>query len=134
MPSTTNFQIKQTYSFNVYPVAILGNNFTNVTVLAIMDSDTANREIDVQAMHVNLYPFLPAGTPNDPAAYNYVKIRTTTGQTTILGLAWINADTVTLLASRTITVKISNVSAVDVARVQNALIQNGFTAIDIGIS
>lgn len=129
-----NFQIRGVYSFEVYPVAILGGDFKNVTILSIMDRETANREIDTQALHVNLYPYLPVSTPNNPNGYDYIKIKTSTGQTTILGIAWINLETITLVESRVITVKIGNVSAADTARVRNALAQNGFTVTDISIT
>ena len=131
---TNPFEIRKVYSWDVYPAALLGTNYKNVTVLAIMDRDTANKEIDTQALHVNFFPSLPAGTPNDPNGYDYIKIRTTAGQTTILGIAWINLASVTVVDSRTITVKISDVGAADITRVRNALVQNGFGSLDISIS
>lgn len=129
-----NFQIRQVYNFDTYAAALLGNNFKNVTVLAIMDRETAAKEADVHAMHVQVYPYLPAGTPNDPNAYDYVKVKTTTGQTMILGIAWIKEDSIQLVESRIITVKISNVSASDIPRVRDALVANGFNQVEMSIS
>lgn len=129
------YQIKQAYSFQVYPSALLGTGFQNVTVLAVMDQETANRETDTQAQHVQVYPTLPAGTPNDPAQYNYLKVRMPNGSTTILGMAWIKEDTIVQVTTGTIVVKITSSSpAADLAKVRNALLQNGFTAIDLSIA
>ena len=132
--SDLNLQIRSVYNFEVYPVPILGNNFKGVTVLALMDRETAAKEMDPQAMHINVYPYLPAGTPNDPNGYDYVKIKTTANIVTILGLAWIKPESVQLVSSQTVTVKIGNVSANDIPRIRNALVQNGYNALDLSIS
>lgn len=132
--TTPTFLIRQVYNFDVYPAALLGSNFKNVTVLALMDRDTANQNIDTQALHVQIYPLLPAGTPNSPDGYDYVKVKLASGETATLGIAWIKPDTVQLVDSRTITVQIAGASAVDVSRVRDALVQNGFSAINITIS
>lgn len=133
--STPNFELRQSYSFQLYPAALLGNDYENVTVMAILDFETANLSgLDAQARHVQVYPSLPAGTPNDPAQYSYVKLRRPNGSITILGLPWIKPETVTQVTSSTITVKISGVAAADLARVRACLVQNGFGNIALSIS
>ena len=129
-----NFKIRSVYSFDVYPTALLGTSYNNVTVLGIMDPTSAAKEIDIQALHVQMFPTLPVGTPNNPTEYDYVKILTTAGNVTILGMAWINAATVTLVNSNIITATIGNVSAADVNRITNALVQNGYSNISLQIS
>lgn len=131
--SLPNFQIRQVYDFDVWPASIIGNNFKGVTVLALMDNETASKEFDTQAAHIQVYPLVP-GMVNDPNGYDYVKIKTTSGVTTIVGLPWIKEDTVQLVESRTITVKVGNVSASDVPRIREALVQNGFGNLVITIA
>lgn len=126
-----NFELRKVYDFDVYPSAILGSSFKSVTVMGIVDRDTANQSIDTQALHTQVYPFLPNGTPNDPNSYDYVKIRTVSGETTLLGLAWIKDDTVTLVSSTTAQVLIGNVAASDIPRIRDALVMNGFNNLDI---
>ena len=128
-----NFVLRSVYDFDVYPSGLMQASFKNVTVMAIMDAATANLYIDTEAMHVQVYPSLPEGTPNDATAYDYFRIQTQTGQTMILGLAWINANTVTLVQSSTIKAIIGNVSAADIPRIQNALVQNGYNNISLSI-
>jgi hypothetical protein len=128
-----NFILRSVYNFDLYPVALLGSGYKNATIMAIMDMATANQYIDAQAQHVQVYPTLPAGTPNDPNGYDYVKILTQTGETIVLGMAWINAATVTLVQSNTIRAVIGNVSAADVPRIKNALVQNGYNDVTLTI-
>lgn len=132
--STPLFQIRSVYSFDVYPIPILGNNFKNVTVLAVMDFETANREFDAVSQHINLYPYLPSGSPNKPDGYDYVKIKTTAGIITILGIAWIKAESIQLVESRTAQVTIGDITASDLARIRNALVSNGFNNLKIEIN
>lgn len=128
-----NFQIGQIYNFEVYPAAFFGTEFKAVEILAIMNYELASKESDPQAIHVQIAPFLPVGTPG-PTAYNYVKVKTTAGNEVILGLAWINPDTIVLVQALTITCIISNTNTNDVPRLRNALIQNGFNTFTVSIN
>ena len=127
------FELKKVYNFDVYPSTILGDDFKNVTILSIMDYESALQLADVAAIHVNVYPYLPTGLPDDPSQYDYVRIRTASGQTTILGISWINLDTVELVESRRMMIKIDGVSSSDIERVRLALVQNGYNNIEINI-
>ena len=129
-----SFQLRSVYSFDIYPTALIGTIFNNVTVLSIMDPSSAAKEVDIQALHIQIFPTLPAGTPNDCTAYDYVKVRTAAGQTIILGMAWINAATVTLVTANTITAVITGVSTADIPRIMNALVQNGYNNVNISIN
>ncbi|MNU19660.1 hypothetical protein D3C71_78930 [compost metagenome] len=128
-----NFEIRKIYSFDVYPAAVLGNGFQNVTVLAVMDQESANQLVDTQSLHVNVYPYLPTGTPNRPDAYSWLKIRTANGETTVLGLPWINEASITEVNSTEINVKIGNVQASDVPAIVEALKQNGFVSLVVTV-
>lgn len=130
-----DFAIKGVYSFNVYPVARLGTNFANVTVMGEFDQATANAQgFDTAAEHAAVYNTLPAGTPNDPSAYNYIKIKLPSGATQILGVAWIVENSIEIVNLGTITVKISNVNSSDTEKVRKALASNGFAATSISFS
>ncbi len=124
---STAYQIDQVYSFNVFPVALLGNNFQNVTVQALLDANTAQiLGVDIQAIHRQIYPLLPPGTPSDPTKYTYLKVRLQSGAVSILAVPWIDDTTVSLVSSATIVVTIGNVSSLDQARIQACLVQNGY--------
>lgn len=129
-----DLELKQTYSFQVHPAALLGNGFQNATVMAILDQESANQLIDTQAMHVQVYPTLPEGTPNNPAEYNYVKLRLANGTTTVLGIPWIKENTLVKQTSSVIKATIAGVTAADLPRVRAALLQNGFQNIELSLT
>lgn len=128
------FNIRSIYSFNVYPAALLNTSWDNVTVVAIMDPATAAKEEDIQALHIQVYPTLPAGTINDFKSYDYIKVQTVSGNTFILGIPWIIPSTVVLVESNTIKAVIGGVSANDVSRILNALVQNGYKNVTMSIN
>lgn len=126
-----NFETRLVYSFDIYPRAYFDTNFTNVTVLGTVGFEIASRYVDIHALHAQVYPTLPAGTPNDPGAYNYLLLKTANNSTTVIGIPWIKENTIELIESRTMLVTIDSISASDVSKVRNALVQNGYRNIDI---
>ncbi len=130
----TALDIGKTYSFTPYAPELLGNDFQNVVVLSIMDRESANAYLDTISWHKNIFPMLPAGTPNDPNAFNYALFRTSTGAKVALALAWIKEETVTLIEARTITAKIGNVGAADIDRIRHLLVAGNYNNVSISIA
>lgn len=128
------FEIKGVYNFDVYPSAILGTSFQNVTILSIMDYESALNFGDIASLHINVFPYLPDGTPDDPTATDYVRIRTSSGVATILGVNWINLLTIEQVNSRRAVVTVEGVTNSDVPRIINALVQNGFNNVDVKLT
>lgn len=128
------FVIKGVYSFTLYPATVVPGDFTNVTIMAIMDYDSALQLADIPAIHTNVFPYLPSGTPNDPSQYDYVKIKLSSGVITVLGMPWINQSTIALVQSLTATVVIEGVSNNDGPRIRDCLVQNGFNNVVITIN
>lgn len=126
-----DFQIRNVYTFTLYPDHVFDTDFKNVTVMGILDYEMASRYADIYPLHVQVYPSLPEGTPNDPRSYDYILVKTTAGNNVVLGIPWIKENTIELVDSKTIQVLISNASAIDISRVRNALLQNGYTQLDI---
>lgn len=125
------FVVNGKYNFEVFPIQILGNDFKNVTVLGIVHPSIAQNFLDIEASHVQIYPYLPEGTPDDARGYEYVMLRTVSGETTVLGLPWINANTIVNVESGTLLVEIVNVTSQDIQRVSDALVVNGYNAFNI---
>ncbi len=130
---TFNFETNLVYSFDIYPRVYFDTNFNNVTVLGTVGYELAAKYADIYALHAQVYPTLPSGTPNDPRVFDYIMIRTATGSTTVLAKPWIKEDTIELIEAKTIVVTIDNVSASDVSKVRNALVQNGYNQLDIKV-
>ena len=123
--------LRKRYRFETYVPAILGSDFTDCTVQAIMDFDSANRDSDITVQHINILPALPSDTSRDPRAHSYVKVSTPSGISTILSMAWIRPETLELIAGDLIEIKVTKVTASDVPRIRAALTSNGFTDIEI---
>ena len=96
-------------------------------VLAILDYSSVMQLQDVQAIHAQVLPVLPTGTPADPAKLLYVKIRTSSNAIVVLALNWISAQPV-LDGATEVTVTISNISTADIPRISAALHANGFNS------
>jgi hypothetical protein len=127
------FEVKKVYSFTLYPATVMPGDFTNVTVMAIMDYDSALQFADIPAIHPNVFPYLPSGTPNDPTQYDYLKVKLSSGVVTVLGIPWINEATIALVRSLTANVVIEGVSNNDAPRILAALVQNGFNNVNVKI-
>lgn len=97
-------------SFEVYPLAILGNNFKNVTVDAVLSANTVSiLGFDFAATHAMVYPSLPPGTPDDGTQYDYLRIIFESGEPTYIGIPWIRPDTLTKVAGTTLTLIFNNI-------------------------
>lgn len=130
-----NFAIGQTYSFNVYPSNLLGTDWQNVKVTSVMSFEDAMKDEDVTSLHVQFYPYFGAqtNTPNDPAAYLYIKVKTQSGATQILGVAWIDDASVTLVTAQTITATITQVTPQDIPKIQAILAANNYNFVTLAI-
>lgn len=128
-----SFQNRKVYSFDVHPSAILGTGFKNVTVQATLDYQSALAFADIDALHANVYRYLPAGTPNRPQDFDYLMVRMPDGQPTIIGIPWIVEETITLVESLKMTVTIEGVGAADIEPVRACLSQNGYHNISIAL-
>lgn len=128
-----NFQNRKVYSFDVYPAAILGTGFKNVTVSAVIDYETALNYGDIDAQHVNVFSYLPAGTPNRPQDFDYLLLRTSEGTLTVIGVPWIVEETIELVQALKMSVTIDGVGNADVDRVRACLTQNGYNNIAIAL-
>lgn len=125
------FKLNGKYSFEVHPSEILGNDFKNVVVLGVVIPTIAQSFIDIEALHVQVFPYLPVGTPDDARGYDYVVLKTISGETTVLGLPWIKQNTITSVEAGTMLVEIQEVTSQDIQRVSDALVANGFKKISI---
>ena len=129
------FNVRSVYNFDMYASAILSASYKNATILGIFDAETAIKSgLDAVAVHRNVYPYLPPGSvPDDYRSYDYISIRTETGQTTIIGQAWVKAETITLVQAQVAIALIGITNTTDVQRIKNALAQNGFNNVNISI-
>lgn len=118
-------------SFQIYPSAIITDEFTNVRLIGLINYEVATGYIEPASMHANVYPTLPTGTPNDYRLYEYVIIRKADGKMTALGLPWIKEDTIVVAGSTDLQITIRGKSIDDIPRLRQILTTNNFTDFDI---
>jgi hypothetical protein len=122
----------QVVSFDLWPSMLLGTGYQNAKILSIMDSGTANiLGVDTASLHANIYPTLPAGVPNDPTAYPWVKLLLANGSTTIIGVPWIKDSTLVVETSQSIQFTVSNITPSDQNTIIEALAAAGYTAVGV---
>jgi hypothetical protein len=126
-----NLEVGGTYSFAVYPVAVLGTNFKNVLVMSILSAATAQAlGEDIFARHALISPSLPDTTQKkDPSKYKYVQIKLPSGAEQIIAMEWINVATIEAVNLGRHTVVIDNSPSTDRQKILEALAANG-----IGVS
>lgn len=127
-------EVGKVYDFSVYPSTVIPGDYTNVTILGILDADSARQQSDIDATHAAVYPYLPQGTPDDPNAYYYLKVMLNNGVKSVLGITWIDQSTITERSDTKIYVLIEGASSTDVERVRQCLVMNGFTDITVSLN
>jgi hypothetical protein len=123
--------IGKTISFEIYPSAILSDDFTNVTVCAIASHEGVTNYIQPAIMHAKVYPALPDTVPVDYRLIDYVVIRLPNGTLTALGIPWIKEVTVTVSGSIELIATIRGQSVSDIARIRQILSENNITDVTI---
>lgn len=117
-------------SFEVYPTSVLGNDFKNLTVAAILDAETARTAIpggfDAPAMHANVFNSLPEGTPNNYNRYYYVKLKHPNGTFRILGIPWIKPESITSIVVNRGIFTIDGIGIDDVNIIRQAIAGAGY--------
>ncbi|MCY1278092.1 hypothetical protein D9M68_20060 [compost metagenome] len=115
-----------TVRFNTLAPGILGANRENVTVMAVLDMDTAALLADVRSKHVQVRNYIQS-LPQSAGSYSYVKIRYGNGETEILGVPWIDSDSIEVITSRQLSITVRDVSETTEQLVRQALLQNGIS-------
>jgi len=112
--------------FNTKAPGVLGAARDNVKVVAVLDYDTAALLEDVRAKHARVRNYIPS-LPQAAGAYNYVRILYSNGEYEILGVPWIDENTIEVISSRKLVITIEDVSDSTETLARQALLQNGIS-------
>lgn len=132
----TNFKdlIGKVVSFQLYPSAIVTDDFTNCKVIAVGSHESASGFISPARLHSTIYATLPEGTPNDYRAYEYVLIKKQDNTITAVGIPWVKDNSVVIVGSIELHATIRNKTIEDIDLLRKVLMENNFSDIDITIS
>jgi len=125
--------LRSSYNFSLYATGNLPSGYSNATVAAFLDYDSATQLEDVASMHAQALPRLPVGTTADPRALTYIKLITPTGDVRVIAQEWVSG-TPSLVSGVTLNVVISGKSASDIPTLRAVLVSNGFTQLAITTS
>ena len=116
--------------FDTVAPGVLGAARDRVTVMGILDLDTAAIFSDVRAKHTQVRNYHPA-LPLSAGAYSYVKLKYSNGDVEYLGLPWIRTESIEVIGERTGIVTIPDFTPAVENIVRQALLQNGIEKFDI---
>lgn len=125
------FNINKIYNFETLAPSVLGAEYKNAKVLALMNYGTAAGIADIPALQFNVAPFLPNTVSRDFTKYTYVELISETNAKTILALEWIKANSVVAVSKRVVTFSVEINDSVDIPRITNAIVQNGFPNVTV---
>lgn len=119
--------IGQKFSFEVFPSAVLGY-FRDVVLDCRLSANGARSfGVDVDALHANVYRTLPSTVPNDPNAYDYIRVRHANGTYTIVGVPYIRAESIQMSTFGVLTLRFEGVNQQDQQRILNAVSASGYS-------
>ena len=117
------------YTITMAVSSIWGSSITG-TVAAVLDYQTAMAFGNINTLHALALPQLPAGTNKDPSVYTYYLINDGSSTRKVISEAWISGNP-TQVNSITIEALIQNVTALDILKIQNILLDNGYNSIAV---
>ena len=133
-PTITSADIGKVVSFSVYPVSLLGTGFQRVTILGILDYESAQQYINPAVMSVNVYPSLPQGTITDYTKYQYLKVKLANDTNTCVAIEWIDTSTYVVHHGVNITFTLNDAVASDVDKVRMILAANGYSNVKFSMT
>lgn len=128
---STLFEVGKAYSFSVHPSNIIENVFDHVVCTATFDSKVASLFIDIDAMHAQVYSYIPSGIVDNASLYPYAQFRLQDGSSVVLGIPWINTDTIEVSEAQMFVVYVRGESLSRLDDLRASLTENGFTDIEI---
>jgi len=131
-----NLQINKTYNFNLYAPSVLGASYRNAKLIGILDYTSALKIKNVEQLHRQVYPYLPAGVINNPKTYTYYHFKYEKSGSyydLIVAHPWFIESSVVEVNSFNLFITVNNVSNNDIEIIRNQLRLLGYNfTLDIG--
>jgi len=115
------YNLGVTYSFNTRSPVFLSARIERAKLKSIVDVDIARKFAPIDQMHAQVYPSLPPGTPNNPAATEYLVFEALNKSTIVFAKTWIEESSLQVIEYVSIHVEIPRANITDVELVRRAL-------------
>lgn len=125
------YNIGYTYTFNTKAPGILQATVKNAKLMAILDYETAKMYDNIDLKFRQIYPVLPAGTPDTPESCIYYRFLSESGEKIILADQWIDETTIDTVNFINFQVTVTNAALSDISRVRDAMTALGYTNYEI---
>lgn len=119
-------ELNKTYTFNTLAPAILGTQLKNAKLLAMFDYSTAVKYDNVDLKFRQIYPALPAGTPDQPESCIYYLFKSESDEKVVFADQWIDHTTIEVIEHIHFQVSFTDASILDMSRVRDALNALGY--------
>lgn len=117
----------ETYTFNTIVPGILPISYTRVKLEGRNRFNVARQlsPQDLMADWRRIYPSLPAGTPDNPNAVNWLTFESMGGESITLAEEWIDGDTVVVTDFINFNIAVTESSSEQMGRIRDLLSQEG---------
>lgn len=119
------FQLKKTYNFNTLSAAILGAEYTNMKVKAMMTSDNAVKFRDIATLHASVKATIP-NLPESISDLTYILFEDTKQEVLVLPLEYIDTNSIQEVSSVNIRINISDCTTDDISTLRLRLKELGY--------
>lgn len=113
-------KINHHYNFSVHANSILGVNYIGAKLISILDFNTALKFDNVLLLNKQIYPYLPPGTLADSSKYTYYLFEYN-GKKVVVADVWIVENSVELSQGVTYTLKLNNITSVQLGVIRDQL-------------
>ena len=111
-------------TFDVYPVSIIGTSYSEgVELIAVLDTDAARAFFDPHVRHQAVSPYLQAPVE---VGYPYIKVRHANGADDVVGLPWIDIDSIKGAGTSNLSISYTNLSTLEIDGLLAALTSMGY--------
>ena len=119
------FEIKKTYNFSTLAPTLLGSDYTNLKVKAILTSEAAVKYSDIVSTHQTVKSTIK-NLPDNVSDLIYILFENSDKTTMILPVEYIETDSVVEVSSINIRIDIPNVTVDDVNILKTRLKELGY--------
>jgi hypothetical protein len=112
--------VNRRYSFSVYANSVLGSTYRNARLVSIMDYKSALAFANIPLLHHQVFPYLPANTPEAASKYTYY-LFVVNDRNVILADVWIVNDSVVESSGVDYVLKLQNPTSEQLSQIRDQL-------------
>ena len=128
------FELKKSYNFSTLAPTLLGNNYTNMKVIAILTADNAIEYRDIATLHAQVKSTI-TGLPDSTTDLSYILFKNNiTSEKLVLPLEYIEDSSIVETTTLNIRIEVRNCTIDDVGTLRTRLEELGYSDFNITTS